>query len=97
MATNFFDKFPDEIVEFDFDASDVLFNGDTIASVEVVALDGGIAIVAGHTSFVGAIITFRVSGGVAGGIAHAVAKATLTSGQFREGPVTILIRRLPGS
>jgi hypothetical protein len=97
MAGNFYDKFPDEIIEFDFDATDVLLNGDTIQSVQVEALSGGIAIVPGHTGFVGPIVTFRVSGGNLGTVAYAVAKVTTVAGLFREGPLSIVIKRLPGA
>jgi hypothetical protein len=94
-SSGFYDKFPDEIVEFDFDASDILFNSDTIQSVQVLALSGGIAIPS--SSFSGSTITFRVSGGTAGKVAYAVVKATLTSGQLREGPITIVVKSLPGA
>lgn len=95
MAGNFYDKFPDEIIEFDFDASDILVGGDTIANVQVVPLSTGLNVVS--SSFVGVIVTFRVSGGVIGTVAYAVAKVTTTAGLFREGPLTIVIKRLPGT
>jgi hypothetical protein len=95
MAGNFYDKFPNEIVEFDFDTTDILLNGDTIASVQVVALSGGISIVS--YSFNGPIVTFEVSGGTQLQVAYAVANVTLVSGQLRQGPLSIFIKHLPGS
>lgn len=94
-ANGFYDKFPEEILDFYFDASDILIGNDTIASVQVVSLSTGLTIVS--SSFLGTIITLRVSGGIAGAIANALAKVTLTSGQFREGPIQIVIKPLPTS
>lgn len=95
MAGNFYDKFPDEIIEFDVDASDILINGDTISQVAVDVLGGGIT--APGSSFSGAIIKVVIAGGTAGGVAHAVANVTLASGQYRQALIAILIKRLPTS
>src|SRR5690348_8039624 len=95
LPAQFFDKFPDEIVEFDFDASTILINGNTIANVEVVPISAGLTIPS--SAFSGSTITFKAGGGVAGKVAHAVAQVTLADGQYREGPVSILIKRLPTS
>jgi hypothetical protein len=94
-SDDFYDKFPDEIREFDFDASSVLLNGDTIQSIQVLSLSTGLSIVS--SNFAGSIVTFRVAGGVAGTICYAVAKLTLVSGQLREGSLTIFIKPLPGA
>lgn len=95
MPGNFYDKFPEEILDFDLDASDILLNGDTIASVDIEPLGGGIAIPS--SSFSGSIISIRVSGGTEGQIAFAVANVHLASGQLRQAPLSIIIKPLPGA
>jgi hypothetical protein len=96
MTVNgFYDKFPDEIVQFNFDASDILLNGDTIQSVVGVSFTTGFTV--SNVTFVGSIISFRVSGGTAGEVAYGAVKATLVSGQLREGSLTVLIKPLPGA
>lgn len=95
MGATFFDKYPDEVIEFDYDASDILLNGDTISAAEIVILSGGISASAATIS--GNIIHFTISGGTEGVVARAFVKATLESGQVREALVSILIKRLPTS
>lgn len=95
MAAYNYSKFADEIVQFNADASDILTNGDTIATVTVPVLSGGIVV--SNVGFSGSLITFRVSGGTAGQYAYAVAQVTLVSGLYRESPVQILIKPLPGA
>lgn len=94
-SNGFYDKFPEEIRDFYFDATTILIGGDTIANVQVLSLSSGFSIVS--SSFLGTLITFRVSGGIAGQVASAVVKATLTSGQLREGLLQIVIKPLPTS
>lgn len=95
MAAYNYSKFVDEIVQLNADASDVLSNGDTITNVAVVPLAGGLTIT--NIGFVGSLISFRVSGGVSGRYAYAVVQITLASGLYRESPVQIIVKPLPGS
>lgn len=93
MAGNFYDKFPAEILEFEFDATDILTNGDTISSVTVDQATEGLSIV-GTPTFIGNIVTFRCSGGTAGRVARAVANVTTAAGLYRQGLLHIVIKPL---
>jgi hypothetical protein len=94
MASYNYSKFVDEIVQLNADASDVITNGDTIADVLVPVISGTITI--SNIGLSGSLISFRVAGGLAGQYAYAVVQLTLASGLYRESPVQILVKPLPG-
>lgn len=89
----FFDKYPDEIRDFAFDATTILIGADTIQSATATAISAGITVVVTSTSTTQIVI--RVTGGTAGTVANVAVKATLVSGQLREGLVGILIKPVP--
>jgi threonine dehydrogenase-like Zn-dependent dehydrogenase len=96
QANGFYDKYLAEIREFDFDASNILFGTDAIQSIAVSSLTTGLTI--SSSAFVGSLIKVVVAGGgTVGLLSYALLNVTLTSGQLRQGVLSILIKPLPGA
>jgi hypothetical protein len=96
MASQFFDKFSAEILDFPIDCSAALPNGDKISAGGALVESSDLTIITARTAIdaTGKIVTFWCSGGEPGKVAKVVCTIQTDGGRTRQTHSYIVIKPL---